>query len=36
MEILKKIFKRKKENISNESKEDELVNVEFFYKTMVI
>ena len=32
MEILKKIFKRKKENISNESKEDELVNVEFFIK----
>ena len=32
MEIFKKFLKRKKENISNESKEDELVNVEFFIK----
>ena len=30
MEIFKKFLKRKRENISNESKEDKLVNVEFF------
>ena len=32
MEIFKKFLKRKKENISNKSKEEELVSVEFFIK----